>query len=62
MTNLVLSESRERVFAGEIGVEELPLGVYIVKGDNVLRGARTGFLSFFGFYNFFFFFFFFFFC
>lgn len=34
--NLVLEDSHERVFSEEAGVEQIPLGLYIVRGDNVL--------------------------
>ncbi|KHN73836.1 N-alpha-acetyltransferase 38, NatC auxiliary subunit [Toxocara canis] len=33
--NLVLEDSHERVFSEEAGVEQIPLGLYIVRGDNV---------------------------
>ena len=32
-SNVVLSESKERVYSLEEGVEEIPLGLYLVKGD-----------------------------
>jgi U6 snRNA-associated Sm-like protein LSm8 len=32
-SNVVLSESKERVYSMEEGVEEIPLGLYLVKGD-----------------------------
>jgi U6 snRNA-associated Sm-like protein LSm8 len=32
-SNIVLSESKERVYSIEEGVEEIPLGLYLVKGD-----------------------------
>lgn len=31
--NVVLSDSKERVYSIEEGVEEVPLGLYLVKGD-----------------------------
>ncbi|GAA5851205.1 hypothetical protein JCM8547_004166 [Rhodosporidiobolus lusitaniae] len=34
-TNVILSGSVERVFSADEGVEEVPLGVYIVRGDNI---------------------------
>ncbi|BGP31891.1 U4/U6-U5 snRNP complex subunit LSM8 [Rhodotorula toruloides] len=34
-TNVILSGSTERVFSADEGVEEVPLGVYIVRGDNI---------------------------
>ena len=32
-SNVVLSDSKERVYSMEEGVEEIPLGLYLVKGD-----------------------------
>ena len=32
-SNVVLSESKERVYSPDEGVEEIPLGLYLVKGD-----------------------------
>ncbi|KAI1733037.1 LSM domain-containing protein [Ditylenchus destructor] len=32
--NLVLEDSHERVYS-EVGVSQIPLGLYIVRGDNV---------------------------
>jgi len=32
-SNVVLSDSKERVYSLEEGVEEIPLGLYLVKGD-----------------------------
>jgi len=34
-SNVVLSDSKERVYSMEEGVEEIPLGLYLVKGDMV---------------------------
>ena len=34
-TNLILSGSIERVYSLDEGVEEVPLGLYIVRGDNI---------------------------
>ncbi|CEQ42447.1 SPOSA6832_04251, partial [Sporobolomyces salmonicolor] len=34
-TNVILASSTERVYSLEEGVEEVPLGVYIVRGDNI---------------------------
>lgn len=34
-SNVVLSDSRERVYSMEEGVEEIPLGLYLVKGDQM---------------------------
>ncbi|GAA5930018.1 hypothetical protein JCM3775_004488 [Rhodotorula graminis] len=34
-TNVILSGSVERVFSADEPVEEVPLGVYIVRGDNI---------------------------
>jgi len=32
-SNIVLSDCKERVFSMDDGVEEIPLGLYLVKGD-----------------------------
>jgi U6 snRNA-associated Sm-like protein LSm8 len=32
-SNVVLSESKERIYSIDVGVEEIPLGLYLVKGD-----------------------------
>ena len=32
-SNVVLSDSKERVYSIDEGVEEIPLGLYLVKGD-----------------------------
>ncbi|KAG8459694.1 hypothetical protein KFE25_003146 [Diacronema lutheri] len=34
-TNVVLDESHERVFAADAPVEQVPLGLYLVRGDNI---------------------------
>lgn len=34
-TNLILEDCHERVFSTMQGVELLPLGLYIIRGDNV---------------------------
>lgn len=34
-SNVVLSDSRERVYSMEEGVEEITLGLYLVKGDQM---------------------------
>jgi len=34
-TNIILSGAVERVYSLEEGVEEVPMGLYIVRGDNV---------------------------
>ena len=33
--NVVLEDCKERVFSTDEGIEEVPLGLYIVRGDNV---------------------------
>ncbi|GAB1601388.1 U6 snRNA-associated Sm-like protein LSm8 isoform X1 [Argonauta hians] len=33
--NLILDESHERVFSSTSGVEQVVLGLYIIRGDNV---------------------------
>jgi len=35
-SNVVLSDSKERVYSIEEGVEEIPLGLYLVKGDQIV--------------------------
>ena len=34
-TNLILADSVEREYSTEAGVEMVPLGLYMIKGDNV---------------------------
>jgi U6 snRNA-associated Sm-like protein LSm8 len=34
-TNLILSDCMEREFSEDQGVEMVPLGLYMIKGDNV---------------------------
>ena len=34
-TNIILEQSHERVFSEEKGVVQNPLGLYIVRGDNM---------------------------
>ncbi|KNZ81707.1 N-alpha-acetyltransferase 38, NatC auxiliary subunit [Termitomyces sp. J132] len=34
-SNVVLADSKERVYSTDQGVEEIPLGLYLVKGDMV---------------------------
>ena len=34
-SNVVLSDTKERVYSMEEGVEEIPLGLYLVKGDQM---------------------------
>ncbi|XP_057296326.1 U6 snRNA-associated Sm-like protein LSm8 [Hydractinia symbiolongicarpus] len=33
--NLILDESHERVFSTEAGVQQVVLGLYIIRGDNI---------------------------
>ncbi|XP_013416910.1 U6 snRNA-associated Sm-like protein LSm8 isoform X2 [Lingula anatina] len=33
--NLILDESHERVYSSQQGVEQVVLGLYIIRGDNV---------------------------
>ncbi|ABO97341.1 predicted protein [Ostreococcus lucimarinus CCE9901] len=35
VTNVILEDCAERVYSSESGVEEAPLGVYMIRGDNV---------------------------
>ncbi|KAK9816842.1 hypothetical protein WJX72_005812 [[Myrmecia] bisecta] len=34
-TNLILDECHERVFSTKNGVEQLALGLYVIRGDNI---------------------------
>ncbi|KAL4434612.1 hypothetical protein ABPG77_002735 [Micractinium sp. CCAP 211/92] len=34
-TNLILDECHERVYSSKSGVEQLVLGLYVIRGDNV---------------------------
>ena len=47
-TNIILDECHERVFSSDAGVEQVVLGLYIVRGDNmcVLCRKNSPFLSF----------------
>jgi LSM domain len=40
-SNVVLSDSKERVYSIDEGVEEVPLGLYLVKGDMMCVAARS---------------------
>lgn len=40
-SNIVISECKERVYSIEDGVEEIPLGLYLVKGDMMCVTARS---------------------
>ncbi|KAF9506392.1 hypothetical protein BS47DRAFT_436226 [Hydnum rufescens UP504] len=35
-SNVILSNSTERVFSPDEGIEEVPLGLYLVKGDMIM--------------------------
>ncbi|KAF7351262.1 U6 snRNA-associated Sm-like protein LSm8 [Mycena sanguinolenta] len=35
-SNIVLSDSKERIYSMDAGVEEVPLGLYLVKGDMIV--------------------------
>ena len=35
LQNLILNEAHERVYSVDAAVEELPLGLYVVRGDNI---------------------------
>ena len=35
VTNVILEGSEERVFSQDEGVERIPLGLYLVRGDNI---------------------------
>ncbi|PRW60274.1 sm LSM8 [Chlorella sorokiniana] len=34
-TNLILDECHERVYSSKSGVEQLVLGLYVIRGDNI---------------------------
>ena len=34
-TNLILANAKERVFSKESGVEEISLGLYLIRGDSI---------------------------
>ncbi len=34
-TNIILQDCHERVFSPTAGVEQVPLGLYIIRGDNM---------------------------
>jgi U6 snRNA-associated Sm-like protein LSm8 len=40
-SNVVLSDSKERVYSMDEGVEEIPLGLYLVKGDMMCVVTKT---------------------
>ena len=44
-SNVVLSDSKERVYSLDEGVEEVPLGLYLVKGDMMCVATRSYLLS-----------------
>ena len=46
-SNVVLSDSKERVYSIDEGVEEIPLGLYLVKGDQMYVVARILFTEWF---------------
>ena len=33
--NLILNDAKERIYSEDADVEELPLGLYVIRGDNV---------------------------
>jgi U6 snRNA-associated Sm-like protein LSm8 len=35
VVNVILEDCHERVYSSESGVEEAPLGLYVIRGDNV---------------------------
>ncbi|PWA80362.1 small nuclear ribonucleoprotein family protein [Artemisia annua] len=35
-TNIILDESHERVYSTKEGVQQLVLGLYIIRGDNIV--------------------------
>ncbi|KAL7008149.1 snRNP Sm protein [Cystobasidiomycetes sp. EMM_F5] len=40
-TNIILSGSSERIFSIDEPVEEVPLGIYLIRGDNMRVDAVT---------------------
>ena len=46
-SNVVLSDSKERVYSMDEGVEEIPLGLYLVKGDMMFVSLSPSSLCFF---------------
>ena len=42
--NAILSDSLERLYSADVGVEEQPLGLYLVKGD-VMSVTHTSLLN-----------------
>ncbi|ORX36289.1 putative u6 snRNA-associated sm-like protein lsm8 [Kockovaella imperatae] len=40
-TNLILADSVEREYSMDAGVEMIPLGLYMIKGDNVALVAEV---------------------
>ncbi|KAI0287547.1 hypothetical protein BC826DRAFT_1108390 [Russula brevipes] len=45
-SNVVLSDSKERVYSVDEGVEEVPLGLYLVKGDMMYVSPFLKIISF----------------
>lgn len=41
VVNVILEDCHERVYSSESGVEEAPLGLYVIRGDNVCVFAAT---------------------
>lgn len=35
-SNIIMSDSTERVYSTDEGVEEVPLGLYLIKGDAIM--------------------------
>ncbi|MBA0705589.1 hypothetical protein Golax_017773, partial [Gossypium laxum] len=40
-TNIILDESHERVYSTKEGVQQLVLGLYIIRGDNMYFAFRS---------------------
>ncbi len=34
-TNIILANTRERIFSRDSAMEEVPLGLYVMRGDNI---------------------------
>ena len=44
-SNVVLADSKERVYSLDEGVEEIPLGLYLVKGEMMFVVPKSFFFS-----------------
>ena len=51
VVNVILEDCHERVYSSESGVEEAPLGLYVIRGDNVCVFATLAMTRFFLFHS-----------